>query len=261
MHMETPTVIIEESAPAALPTRPQRNRFFVGMAVAMLATVFLGFARTYYLKNIFPTPSFPLLFHIHGALFTAWMLLLVVQAWLVASRRTALHRRVGRIGLFLVVLMLLAGSLVSVAGARGDGPIRAAMARGERPVVDVPPPLEVLAGNLRGMLLFGVFAGAGLWFRRRPDVHKRFMMLATLVLLQPALGRAAILVFGAPNPALVFGAMALFIVAMMVHDRQTRGPMHPVTLWAGLSLLLSFPAARALGNTNLWLGFASWLVR
>jgi uncharacterized membrane protein YozB (DUF420 family) len=259
MQTET-SAIIGESAPAAPRTRPHGERFFAGMAIVAALAVFLGFGRTYYLKSIFPTPSFPILFHIHGALFTAWMLLLVLQTWLVASRRTALHRRVGRIGLFLVVLMLVTGSLVSFAGARGDGPIRAAMARGERPAVDVLAPLEVLAINLKGMLLFGVFAGAGLWFRRRPDVHKRFMMLATLVLLPPALGRATIHVFGAPKPVLSFGATSLLLVALMIYDRRTRGRLHPVTLWAGLGLLASFPAGRAIGQTDLWLDFASWLI-
>jgi len=92
--------------------------------------VFLGFARTYYLKSIFPLRSFPLLFHIHGALFTAWMLQLVLQTSLVASRRTALHRKVGSIAQFLVVPMLVTGSLVAIAAARGHAPLGAAVRAG-----------------------------------------------------------------------------------------------------------------------------------
>ena len=102
--------------------KPRHGRwFFVGMAVAAAVTVFLGFARTYYLKSLFPMPPFPRLFHVHGALFTAWMLLLVLQASLVASRRIALHRRVGLIGGFLVVPMLVTGSMAAIAAARGPG--------------------------------------------------------------------------------------------------------------------------------------------
>src|SRR5262249_2318064 len=154
------------------------KRFFVGMAFAAAVTVFLGFARTYYLKSIFPTPWFPLLFHIHGALFTAWMLLLVLQACLVASKRTALHRIVGWIGLSLVIPMLVTGCLVAIAAARGNGPIGAAVRRGELTMVGpgIPPPVMMFI-NLATMLLFGVFAGAGLACRRRPEAHKRFMTL------------------------------------------------------------------------------------
>src|SRR4029450_3359149 len=96
MHVAT-TAAIDRPLPEAL-RAPRRGGFFVGMAVAAALTVFLGFARTYYLKSAFPTPAFPLLFHVHGALFTAWMLLVVLQASLAASRRIALHRRGGLMG-------------------------------------------------------------------------------------------------------------------------------------------------------------------
>src|SRR5690349_14109048 len=79
--------------------KPRPGRwFFVGIAIAAAVVVFLGFGRTYYAKSYFGMPSLSLLFHLHGALFTAWMLFFVLQAYLVASRRTALHRRTGWIG-------------------------------------------------------------------------------------------------------------------------------------------------------------------
>src|SRR5574339_673712 len=99
MPVNTGTATIELPGTTALRKRRHRDPFFVGLAIAGTASVFLGFARTYYLKTIFPTPTFPLLFHIHGALFSGWMLLLVLQVFLVASGKTAWHRRVGWIGL------------------------------------------------------------------------------------------------------------------------------------------------------------------
>jgi len=223
-------------------------------------SVFLGFARTYYLKTIFSTPTFPLLFHIHGALFTGWILLLVLQASLVVSRRTALHRRLGWIGLSLVVPMLITGSLVAIAAARGQGPISAAVRRGELTWVPVGiAPAEMLLNNLATMLLFGVFAAAGLAMRRRPDAHKRFMMLATIGLLPAAIGRAVITILGVFHPTLLLGGTALFVLAMAIYDRRSRGRLHPVTLWAGLTLILSFPTRLALADTALWQAVATWL--
>ena len=111
-------------------------------------------ARTY-LKSIFPTPSFPMLFHVHGALFTAWMLLFVLQATLVAARRTSLHRRIGLIGRFLVVPMLITGSLAAVAAARGQAPISAAVARGDFAMALLRlSPSETMVIPLTTMLLF-----------------------------------------------------------------------------------------------------------
>jgi hypothetical protein len=224
--------------------------------------VFAGFARTYYLKALFPTPVFPALFHIHGALFTAWMLLLVMQVSLVAAGRTALHRRIGMVGRLLVLPMLATGVLVAIAAARGQAPISAAVARGEltMPGLELPP-LEAMVIPLTTVLLFGVFAGAGLAYRQTRDTHKRFMMLATIAILPPAIGRATITMLGVANPALFFGITGLFVVAMVLYDRRSRGGVHPVTLWGGLALMLSFPGRIALAQTDFWLEFATWLVR
>jgi hypothetical protein len=262
MHLEA--LIATVDAPrTAVPQRPRhRDRFFLGMAVAAVVSMLLGFARTYYLKAVFPTPSFPALFHIHGALFTTWMFLLVLQVSLVATRRTALHRRVGWIGLPLMVQMAVTGTLVSIAAARGRGPVSAAVRRGELTWVPIGiTPTELLFMNLVAMLLFAVFAAAGLAFRRRPEVHKRFMMLATIGLLPAAIGRAAITLLGVFHPALLFGTIAGFILAMAVHDRRRDGHLHPVTLWGGLILIVSVPARLALAKTGLWLAAASWLIQ
>ena len=93
------------------------RRYYGGMAVAMLASVFIGFARSFYLRAWFPSwprPSEPV-FYVHGVLFTAWMLLLVGQALLVGARRVDIHRRLGWAGAVLagmVRLLYLVSSLV-----------------------------------------------------------------------------------------------------------------------------------------------------
>jgi len=52
--------------------------FFSAMAVLLLGTVFLGFAKTYYLAGMFRAPLPNGVIHLHGAAFTAWILLLIV---------------------------------------------------------------------------------------------------------------------------------------------------------------------------------------
>jgi hypothetical protein len=123
------------------------------------------------------------------------------------------------------------------------------------------PPLEAMIVPLTTMLLFGVFAGAGLACRRRPEAHKRYMALATIATLPAATGRAMGWLFGGAGPALFFGAIGFFVLAIVIYDRRRCGRVHPVTLWGGLALMLSFPARLALGKTDLWLGFAAWLIR
>ena len=69
--------------------------FYSGMAIAAAVVVFAGFAPTYFLKPAFGGPPLPPLLHVHGLIFTSWMVLFIVQARLIAGRRTPLHRRLG----------------------------------------------------------------------------------------------------------------------------------------------------------------------
>jgi hypothetical protein len=68
------------------------------MAIVAALTVFVGFAPTYFLKALFGAPSLSPLLHVHGLLFTSWIVLLAAQTALVAGRRTDVHRRLGLAG-------------------------------------------------------------------------------------------------------------------------------------------------------------------
>ena len=254
--------VIHQQKHAAAAMRRRGRWFFAGIAAAAGATVFVGFARTYYIKQMFAAPSLPPLFHLHGALFTAWMLLFMIQACLVATRRTRVHRRLGIVGGLLVMPMAASGLFVAITAARGEGPVSSAVARGEFVLASPDlPPLVAMVIPLTSVFLFALFAGAGLAYRRQPDVHKRLMGLATIAMLPPALGRALSAVIGASHPALFFGATMLFLGAICIHDWRTSSRVHPVSLWGGLFLALSFPGRLALGNTGTWLILADWLTR
>ena len=85
-------------ASAILQERARDRRFFTGMAIASLLTAFVGFAPTYYLRGLSDAPPLPTLVHVHGLLSTAWLLLFLTQASLVAAHRTDIHRRLGVAG-------------------------------------------------------------------------------------------------------------------------------------------------------------------
>src|SRR5205085_5182898 len=87
---------------------PQESRldkyFFPGMALLMLATVFFGFARSYFLAGVFRAPLPNWLIHLHGAAFSSWILWLVVQTSLVATNHVDVHRKLGLLGFGLASL-------------------------------------------------------------------------------------------------------------------------------------------------------------
>ena len=228
-------------------TRQGTRRFYVGVAIAVLITVFLGFSRSYFLKGYFGTPELSLHVHIHGLVFTSWVLLFLAQTTLVATGRTDLHRKLGMGGAVLAALLLIVGTTTAVLRVKGGG---------SSPIPGVPP-LSFLAVPLFDMVVFAILISAGLVLRKRPDTHKRLMTLATIALMSAPIARIpGVLRAGPPG---FFGLTDLFIVAMLVYDLATRRKIHPATIWGGLVIVASQPLRLMISGTPAWLAFAGWL--
>jgi hypothetical protein len=229
------------------------DRLFYGtMAVVMGVTVFAGFAATYYLRLLSGGPKatlsggpFTTLVHIHGALFTAWVLLFIVQTVLVASRRVAVHRRLGVAGAVLAAAMVAAGTSIAIyTAARGSGP-------------PGMTPVAFLAIPLFDMVLFSGFVSAALAMRRNKEAHKRLMLLAYVCIITAAIARLpAVLPLGPPA---FFGLSLLFVVVGAIYDFVSRGRVHKVYLWGGAIIVVSVPLRLAIANTGAWQAFAKML--
>lgn len=238
------------TAHAGITGRRRERLFYTSMAVAVVFTVFAGFARTYYLRPYFGTPFLTPLLHLHGVVFTSWLALFITQTALVAANRTGIHRRLGVAGAFVAVLMVLVGSATAIIRAK---------------VVELPPggpsPLAFLTIPLGDMLVFASLVGAGFYFRRRADVHKRLMLLATIAILPAATARLPFAFIEQVGPLAFFGLADLFIVACLIYDLATRGRLHRATVWGGLAIVVSQPLRLIIGGTQAWLAFATWLTQ
>jgi hypothetical protein len=232
-------------APAVAVRSRRTRRFYVAMALAFALTVFAGFSRSYFLKLHYGTPALSVLLHIHGVVFSSWILLFAAQTTLVAARRTDLHRRLGVAGAVLAGVLLVMGSATAILRVRG----------GSAPIPGVSG-LAFLAIPMFDMVVFAILAGSGLALRRQLETHKRLMTLATIGLLSAPLARIP-WVFRAGPPAF-FGLTDLFIVAMLVYDLATRRRVHPATVWGGLVLVASQPLRLMISGTAAWTAFAAW---
>jgi len=232
--------------------RRSERRFFTGMALGILVLALAGFARTYFLRPLLaaPTPALPALtplIHLHGALFTAWVALFLVQARLVAAQRIALHRRLGVAAGVLAAAMVAVGTATAIHGAvRGVAPFGM-------------DPRRFLIVPLFAIGLFALFVGGGILARRDPQSHKRWMLLGTIAMLPPAIARWVLLL--GLGPPVVFAVATLLLVPLVVWDWRTLRRLHPVTLWAGLVLVVSGPLRLVLAQTDGWLGIAGWMVK
>jgi hypothetical protein len=217
--------------------------FFTGLSVLMVLAVFVGFSRSYYLKGLYGTPALPTLFHIHGLLFTGWMVLLVVQTGLVASRRVAVHRRLGVAGGVLAALMTAAALAMTIDLARRSS---AAPTNDALAFVIIP---------FFTVIVFPVLVGAALFYRREPAVHKRLMLIATLELATAGVARIP----GAGSIPLFFILTDVGLVAMIAYDLISRGRPHPATVWGALFLVATQIVRTTAGGTAAWLAIARTL--
>jgi uncharacterized membrane protein YozB (DUF420 family) len=237
------------SPPLVATTRTSNERlFFTGMAITMLVVVFAGFARSFYLRSMFPEWHRPAesVFYVHGTVFSAWVILLITQASLVMTGRRDVHRKLGVAGAVLAALMVVLGTVAALVAAR-------------RPTgfVDVPvPPLQFLAIPLFALAQFALFAGLAIAWRRDLQAHKRLMLLATIMLCGAAVARLPLV--SNWGPLGYFGVTDLLLVPLIVWDLRTRGRLHPVTLWGGLLIIALEPLQLMLSGTEGWIAFARW---
>jgi hypothetical protein len=145
--------------------------------VAALVVMVMGFWPSF-----FSNPAQNDLLHtVHGALASGWMLILIVQAWLMAKGYLRAHHMIGRLSIAWVIALLVSATMIVVygLGATGDR----ALPMPWRPVlamIDIP-----------SLLIFAGLYITAIWcaFRRKIDVHYRAMLSTVIIIFTPALGR------------------------------------------------------------------------
>jgi hypothetical protein len=192
------------------------------------------------------------LLHLHGFLFTSWFFLFFVQALLVAKDRVDLHQRLGIFGAVLAPLCTGVAWAVAIHAAR-----RSYLAN---PASFTNLRVRPLAMDFGTSLMFLLLVAIALYLRRRPDFHKRVMVLACCSILLPAIGRIPYVW----DTAGFWGLVAVTEVpplACILYDTIKHRRLHPAFGWGGAAVLASFPAFMLIGVTDLWLRFTIWLSR
>jgi len=225
-------------------------RVYWPIALLSIGIALLGFWPTYYgvLLLSGSVHALPII-HVHAAVFTGWLLLVLAQAALAATGHTAMHIKLGKVGFVYGALLILVGettAFVSFGARVAAGNISEARTRLFAPVTD--------------MMGFAPFLVAAWLYRRKPEIHKRLIVVATTILLIAAVHRIAI--FGAPPPPLPFLLVVWLspILVGMTFDLARRGVVHPVYLAGiGMVLVLKF-LRRPLARSDAWHHFLDWLV-
>jgi uncharacterized membrane protein YozB (DUF420 family) len=223
--------------------------FFGAMAVALGLTSFVGFAPTYYLHDYFGQPAVPPILHLHGLVFSLWMLTYVGQTVLISAGQVRLHRTIGRFAAVLALVVFLLGVVVAIERGRNGVP---------------PPGRDPAAFLIFPFVSIGMFAwlfSLALLRRAKAQHHKRLMLLATLSLCVTPMARLSKMLHWPTIPPVGGMLIAnLFLIALVAFDLRARGRLHPATMLGGGVFLASEPVRVLVSQSPAWQSFAHILI-
>ncbi|HTQ62958.1 MAG TPA: hypothetical protein VMI32_22245 [Candidatus Solibacter sp.] len=220
--------------------------FFAAMSLLILAVVFIGFAHTYFLAGVFHAKLPSLLVHVHGAIFSSWILLFLAQVSLVSAGRVHWHKRLGIFGAILAGLMVIFGFATLVAAVRRHAPMDMSYE-------------ALLATDVLQLSVFAVLVCWALLSRTNGPAHKRLMLIGTVSLLGPALSRWPF-AFVFSSYLVFFGILDSFLIFLIVFDLFSRGRFHRATIWGSLLILFSQYLMHPLAHATFWHRFTLWLL-
>jgi hypothetical protein len=170
--------LVVPRAPAAGRYRLLDKYFYFAMSLLIAAIVVAGFSRTVNQHLFHAAPPRPFLLWIHGAVFSLWVVFYILQSALVRVREVKLHRRLGWFGVGLAAVMVPLGFTIAIV-----------MGRFDKHVMHIKDADTFLSVPFGDMLIFPTLVGLAIYWRRKPEFHRRLLFIATCGLLDAAFGR------------------------------------------------------------------------
>jgi hypothetical protein len=221
---------------AFVPTAPADGPLFLIYIALIWVGMLLGFGREIARHITNNDPPYPMILHVHSAVFVTWLVAFTAQILLIRTGKPALHRRLGIAMAFGVGVLAVAGPLTAYTIQN----LNFGTPRSD------PAFFSVQLGDVIGFVGLSV---AALVLRKRIAAHKRLMMLAILQLSTAGFARWLGGTIGYAYPFGYWGQSfwATFLILHLtndmlalgigVHDLLTRGRLHPAWM---MGLVWSF---------------------
>ena len=231
--------------------RDRANLFYIGFALMAVGTVGIGFSTTYFIPGPRGTLNLPWIVHLHGWLAMGWVGMLVAQVWLVRAGRSRVHRQAGQAALPLAIAVWASGIATGVWATSRDLP-----EMGEAAYANT-------SGTTISLTVFLLLVAAAIAMRRRPDWHKRLILLATVVVLWPAFFRFRHLLPAFPRPDIFLGLLLADspILIAAIRDKLRFGRVHPALKWVGAGVFVEQVLEALAFETGLNRAPGEWLYR
>jgi hypothetical protein len=245
----------------------RRSKIYFRLSIACALVAVVGFLPTYWLQVPYGTFKGPPLIHIHAALATGWVLFLLSQSSLVTTGKVRSHRDWGLAGIALASMIVMLGFAVAIYGMNQRIAHNIGSLEASRRFLIVP---------VSSILLFAGFTAAAIANVKRPEWHRRLMIVGTVSLIAAAAARIPFVLATGGGPGIRPGLfpppsvsiatptsllLELLIVAGMIHDWRSMRRIHSAWI-VGASvtsavILLRVPFSRS----EAWTASADWLGR
>lgn len=183
------TLIVMNDTPTNKSNKPFGERYFYLVAtVLLLGMTVMGFQLFFFHGKAYPdrplTPPIKTLIILHGTAMSLWMLLAIIQPFLIASGNRRAHMALGKVMTVIAVCLVLLGLKLGVAACKVAPPDF---------MFGPLTPKQFLSVPVGDIIMFALFVAAGVLYRKRADIHKPMMFLASLAAVDAALARIDLL--------------------------------------------------------------------
>jgi hypothetical protein len=215
--------------------------FYFSMSLLIAAIVVWGFSYTIDANLFHPSVPRPFILWAHASAFSAWVVFFIFQSTLVRTHNVKLHKFFGWFGAGLATVMILLGVTTAIVMARFD------TYRLHQPGADA-----FLIVPLYDMVAFGLLIALAVYWRKKTELHRRLIFIATCGLLDAAFGRVDYLF----NHGLFFACLDGVILLGVLRDLFVNRRVHKVYLTALPALMVVQAIV-----TYTWMSSSPWWLR
>ena len=192
--------------------------FYLSMSLLITAIVIYGFSHTVNSNLLHPDMPRPWILWVHGILFFGWLFFFVLQSTLVRTHNVRIHRTLGWFGVAWASAMVVVGISTGIT-----------MTRYNILHHRFDDSLQFLAIPLSDMVIFGAIFALAIYFRTKPEYHRRLMLISCCLLTDAAFGRFPIHAFA--DHWFYAGVDVLLLIAIL-RDLIVTRTVHPVYRYA-----------------------------
>jgi hypothetical protein len=177
----------------------------------LIPLIYAGFYKSYFQ----PFPNFGekinVFFHLHAIIAFIWIVMLIVQPFLIFNKKTALHRKIGKLSYIVFPLLIL--SFIA-------------------PIIRIIHSSNIanLFFPLADGILLSIFYCLGIYNRKKSSKHMRYMIAAAVVFLGPTIGRIGPILLGWSElltQNVQYAIIYSILIGLILYDRKNKRKFQP----------------------------------